>query len=571
MATEPQEIRYQLEQDNYVPAGYRNPVRSVYRNPVRTECYLIFFKFHKLQLQFLTFQFKFSKFQFPFLKFFSLTNHIQCSTLRSCRNLHVAADGLPQFRHQSTLLDLTNRGYMFHYMHVNITETPIIPYTEQRYYVFGSNKASLTLVGDVVGPIFPTMPVNATSLLNLPMDCAEQNMFSFAANMYTTQYMRLISQRNYTQERESFYHMNIGYQRQLSFMKEDGSFSLFRSDWNQSSSSVWLTAFCARIFQEASFYEWENYLYIDPAVISQAVSWILRHQTPEGSFYEVTWLPDRKVNHTFQDKSDFIRHRNISLTAHVLITLKSVKDLTGGLGSEVALRAGMAVQWLENNLEVLNVTGTPFEIAITAYALQLAQSSKAEQAFIMLSTRSWSIEGITYWGREYIPKTTDKIENTKRYTLPRLPYKYDSENIETTAYALLVYAARQDPKVDSIVLWLNSQRLTDGGWASTQDSVWAFKALMEYTKNTRIRDVSSLTVTVEIAAHQALSKVLHITKENIARLQTIEVSFFFFFFFFNTIFTADSSARFLRIFFDRFLRTLAVVGTERYDECLRER
>ena len=456
-------------------------------------------------------------------------------------------------------------------MHVNITETPIIPYTEQRYYVFGSNKASLTLVGDVVGPIFPTMPVNATSLLNLPMDCAEQNMFSFAANMYTTQYMRLISQRNYTQERESFYHMNIGYQRQLSFMKEDGSFSLFRSDWNQSSSSVWLTAFCARIFQEASFYEWENYLYIDPAVISQAVSWILRHQTPEGSFYEVTWLPDRKVNHTFQDKSDFIRHRNISLTAHVLITLKSVKDLTGGLGSEVALRAGMAVQWLENNLEVLNVTGTPFEIAITAYALQLAQSSKAEQAFIMLSTRSWSIEGITYWGREYIPKTTDKIENTKRYTLPRLPYKYDSENIETTAYALLVYAARQDPKVDSIVLWLNSQRLTDGGWASTQDSVWAFKALMEYTKNTRIRDVSSLTVTVEIAAHQALSKVLHITKENIARLQTIEVSFFFFFFFFNTIFTADSSARFLRIFFDRFLRTLAVVGTERYDECLRER
>lgn len=62
-------------------------------------------------------------------------------------------------------------------------------------------------------------------------DSAEQNMFSFAANMYLTLYMRLINQRNRTQEHDAFYHMNILYQRQLSFMKPDGSFSLFRSDW----------------------------------------------------------------------------------------------------------------------------------------------------------------------------------------------------------------------------------------------------------------------------------------------------------------------------------------------------
>lgn len=62
-------------------------------------------------------------------------------------------------------------------------------------------------------------------------DSAEQNMFSFAANMYLTLYMRLINQRNRTLERDAFYHMNILYQRQMSFMKPDGSFSLFRSDW----------------------------------------------------------------------------------------------------------------------------------------------------------------------------------------------------------------------------------------------------------------------------------------------------------------------------------------------------
>lgn len=67
--------------------------------------------------------------------------------------------------------------------------------------------------------------------LRISQDSAEQNMFSFAANMYLTLYMRLINQRNRTLERDAFYHMNTLYQRQLSFMKPDGSFSLFRSDW----------------------------------------------------------------------------------------------------------------------------------------------------------------------------------------------------------------------------------------------------------------------------------------------------------------------------------------------------
>ncbi|XP_066601822.1 CD109 antigen [Prorops nasuta] len=439
------------------------------------------------------------------------------------KTLIVEADGLPQHRHQSILLDLSSRAYVFQYMHVNITETPIITYDQNRYYVFGSNKAVISVVGDVVGPIFPTMPVNATSLMDLPMDCAEQNMFSFAANMYTTLYMRLINQRNRTQEKQSFYYMNVGYQRQLSFMNFDGSFSFFRSDWNQSSPSVWLTAFCARVFQEASFYEWENYLYIDPEVISQAVSWVIKHQTPEGSFYEVSWLPDRKMNSSLNYDNDIIKHRNISLTAHVLITLETVKDLTGGLGSQVALSSANAVKWLERNLKLLEDHGNPYEIAIVAYALLMAKTSTAEQAFNILSRHARREGGLTYWGREAIPPPPYKLENQKPFLLPRLPYKYDSENIETTAYALLVHVARQETMIEPIVKWLNSQRLTDGGWASTQDTVWAMKALMDYTVRSRIRDVSSLTVTVEATSLPGQTKTLYVNDHNLAKLQTLEI------------------------------------------------
>ncbi|XP_076278981.1 macroglobulin complement-related [Lasioglossum baleicum] len=439
------------------------------------------------------------------------------------RTLHVEADGVPQYRHQSILLDLSNRAYVFQYMHVNITETPIIPYDENRYYVFGSNKAVISVVGDVVGPIFPTMPVNATSLMNLPMDCAEQNMFSFAANLYTTLYMRLINQRNRTQEKESFYYMNIGYQRQLSFMNRDGSFSLFRSDWNQSSPSVWLTAYCARVLQEARFYEWENYLYIDPDVIAQAVSWLLRHQTQDGSFYEVTWLSDRKMNSSLNYEGDIISYRNITLTAHVLITLQSVKDLPEGLGTQVAVSSANAVRWLERNLKLLEDRGKPYEIAIVAYALLLAKASIAGQAYNILSRHARREGDLTYWGREQIPPPPYKLENQKPFLLPRLPYTYDSENIETTAYALLVHVARQETMIEPIVKWLNSQRLTDGGWASTQDTAWAMKALMDYTVRTRIRDVSSLSITVEATALPGQTKTLFVNDKNLARLQTIEI------------------------------------------------
>jgi CD109 antigen len=444
------------------------------------------------------------------------------------RMLHVEADGLPQYRHQSILLDLSNRAYAFQYMHVNVTETPIIPYEVERYYVYGSNKAQISLVGDVVGPIFPTMPVNATSLLYLPMEAAEQNMFSFAANIYTIMYMRLINQRNRTTEKEAFKHINIGYQRQMSYLMPDGSFSLFRSDWNQSASSVWLTAYCARTFQDANFYEWENFIYIDPVVLQKNMAWLLRHQLPEGSFYEVTWLPNRKVNDSsnYQTRYFDTPHQyNISLTAHVLITLTTVKDLADGLSSRISLAQQRAVQYLDQKLVYLKDFGTPYEKAIVAYALMLAKAPKAEQAFNMLADIRRHTGEFSYWSNDQLPLPPTKLENQKYFSLPRLPYEFDSMNIETTAYALLTYVSRQEILVDSIVNWLNSQRLTDGGWASTQDTGIALKALIEYTIRTRIRDVSQLALTVEATSLQGQTKHLTIHDKNIANLQTLDVSF----------------------------------------------
>ncbi|XP_049876767.1 CD109 antigen [Pectinophora gossypiella] len=481
--------------------------------------------------------------------------HVHASALQGqhhyTKKITVEADGLPQYRHQSVLLDLSTRAYVFQYMHVNITETPIISYEVDRYYVYGSNKARVSVVGDVVGPLFPTMPMNATSLLQLPMDSAEQNMFSFAANMYFTLYMRLINQRNRTLERDAFYHMNILYQRQLSFMKPDGSFSLFRSDWNQSASSVWLTSFCAKIFQDASFNEWENYIYIDPDVISMAVTWVLDHQTPEGAFYEVTWLPNRNDNSTIVVPKDtqlyremgghrgwvdsgarevnnsLILQRNITLTAQVVITLETVKNLKDigireGLSARVVQAQQRAISWLERHMKLLDEFGEPYALAVVAYALTCSKAPSSEHAYRLLRKRQRSEGGLVYWGKEPVPQPPYKMENQKPFLLPRLPYKYDSNNIAATAYALLACMDHQDNN-EPIVMWLNAQRLHDGGWGSTQDTYIALRALIEYTNRKRLRDVSTLTVTVDAVALKGTTKTLHVENDNLAIMQSIDI------------------------------------------------
>ncbi|CAH0401467.1 unnamed protein product [Chilo suppressalis] len=482
------------------------------------------------------------------------TIHVQlhASTLmgqhHATKTMDVKADGLPQYRHQSILLDLSNRAYVFQYMHVNVTETPIIPYEVDRYYVFGSNRARISIVGDVVGPLFPTMPVNATSLLDLPMDSAEQNMFSFAANMYLTIYMRLINQRNHTLERDAFYHMNVLYQRQLSFMKPDGSFSLFRSDWNQSASSVWLTSFCAKIFQDASFNEWENFIYIDPNVISMAVSWVLEHQLPHGAFYEVTWLPDRNDNSTLSVprdhpvagqlladpdnpavvvKDSVISQRNITLTAQVVIMLETVKNLKDigireGLSARVVQAQQLGITWLEKQLRLLDEFGEPYALALVAHALTLSKAPTSEHAYRLLRKRQRSEGGLVYWGRERVPPPPYKMENQKPFLLPRLPYKYDSNNIAATAYALLACMDHQDNN-EPIVMWLNAQRLKDGGWASTQDTYVALRALIEYTNRKRLRDVSSLDLTIDAVALNGSTRLLHVSNNNLALMQSISI------------------------------------------------
>lgn len=188
----------------------------------------------------------------------------------------------------------------------------------------------------------------------------------------------------------------------------------------------------------------------------------------------------------------------------------------------MAIAQQKAIQWLDRNMKTLQESGEPYEVALVAYALMLAKTPTAEQAFGVLAKHARNVGEYMYWGREELPPPPTKWENQKPFSLPRLPYMYDSMNIETTAYALLVYVSRREILVEPIVRWLINQRLNDGGWASTQDTGTALKALIEYTVRTRIRDVSQLAISVEPSS-SGKTDTFFINDKNLAQLQTLEV------------------------------------------------
>lgn len=182
-----------------------------------------------------------------------------------------------------------------------------------------------------------------------------------------------------------------------------------------------------------------------------------------------------------------------------------------------------AISWITRNFRTINDFGEPYDVAIVAYALMLSNAPNAEQAFGILSRHARVIGEFMYWGTEEVPQPPTKLENQKYFSLPRLPYKYDATNIETTAYALMTYVSRRELMVEPIVRWLNAQRLTDGGWASTQDTGLAMKALIEYTVRSRIRDVSDLSVTIEATSLPGQTNMMYINDHNLAQLQTLDI------------------------------------------------
>jgi CD109 antigen len=318
-------------------------------------------------------------------------------------------------------------------------------------------------------------------LIQMPFGCGEQNMILFAPDVYITKYLKESGQLKPEIMAKAEKLMITGYQRELTYRRSDGSFSAFGQSDDE--GSLWLTAFVLKSFSQA-----QDLIFIDEAVLEKAKDWIIAHQNKDGSFDAVGFVHHQEMMGGLKGKT--------ALTAYVAIALTEAGD---------GDNAGKAVNYLEDKLAEID---DAYTAAIAAYALELTESDRSEDAYQLLMEMAQEDEDGLHWG------TGVDIQ-------PQPPMRHNqSADIEATAYATLALVKHGDAfNASRAAKWLVSQRNAFGGFGSTQDTVVALQALTEYASGAR----ADVDLRVSIITGEE-EKELRIKQDNYDVLQVVEVS-----------------------------------------------
>ncbi|NXS87567.1 A2ML1 protein, partial [Erpornis zantholeuca] len=311
-----------------------------------------------------------------------------------------------------------------------------------------SQRAHVTVVGDILGNALQ----NLDSLLAMPYGCGEQNMVRFAPNIYIQQYLEKTGQLLPDIRAKAQGFLQSGYQRELLYKHDDGSYSAFGK--NDGEGNTWLTAFVLKSFGQA-----RAYVAIEERHITDALRWLRQQQRDSGCF--------RSVGRLFNNA------------------------LQGGVSDELSLSAYVTAAMLELGLPALepavssalkcleaSPTDNPYTQALLAYVFGLAGLREQQRAQLQrLAQHSVRTEGQLYWHRK--GQAQEPSEPSWAAAAPA--------EVEMTAYVLLAYLSQ--PAVSpadlgtasQIVRWLCKQQNPYGGFASTQDTVVALQALAKYS------------------------------------------------------------------------------------------
>ncbi|XP_055342262.1 CD109 antigen-like [Paramacrobiotus metropolitanus] len=360
------------------------------------------------------------------------------------KNLPVKPEGIKQFFTQPILIDL--RNFSEFDMVVPMPTDPIGK-------VAGSDKVEVRVVGDLLGASLN----NLDRLIRLPYGCGEQNMAILTPNFAVLKYLEKVNKLSASQRQQLLRNIQSGYQRELTYRRDDNSFSA----WGQSdlNGSTWLTAYVARVFAEAA----EFVPIIDDTIIRRALRFLIDQQLENGSFEESGKVIDK---HNQGGAS-----KGVSLAAFTLLSFLQYNSTGRPDLAKMNSSLPKAVTYLESQLD--NVKNDSYALAITAYALTKANSSKAADAIGFLNDRMVTNVTTVHWTT--VPSNNDEGQDSGH------SYSLNAKDVEATAYALLAYMANGKFNTSlKIVNWLISKQNVEGGFYSTADTVVALKALAEF-------------------------------------------------------------------------------------------
>ncbi|XP_070768765.1 complement C3-like [Enoplosus armatus] len=349
--------------------------------------------------------------------------------------LRVVPDGILIKSFQTVDLDPTNNGVDGTQEETLISRIPkkdLVPDspTSTEISVTGREQVSSLVENAISG-------TSMSRLIKEPSGCGEQNMARMTLPIIATTYLDKTNQWEtvgFQKRDEALKHITTGYQNELAYRNNDGSFAV----WEEDPGSTWLTAYVVKGFTMAS-----NLVAVENNVICNAVKFLIDNtqQESDGSFREV-----RYALRSIMRGSD----SDASLTAFCLIAMQESRTLCAAAVDHLPGSIDKAVAYLERRLPSLT---NPYAVAITSYAL--ANEDKLNKKIL----NDFASKDLSHWP---VPKG-------HVYTL------------EATAYALLALVkAKEFDKARPVVRWFNKQDKEGGGYGSTQDTIMVYQALAEY-------------------------------------------------------------------------------------------
>ncbi|XP_035856297.1 complement C3-like isoform X2 [Sander lucioperca] len=278
------------------------------------------------------------------------------------------------------------------------------------------------------------------SLIKQPSGSGEENMIHMTLPVIAATYLDKTNQWEPVEikrRNEALQHIETGYQNQLAYRKNDGSFAVYPDR----GSSTWLTAYVAKVFSIAS-----NLVPVQRKDICDAVKFlILNVQQSDGFFTEVEAVSHREMIGDVHG-----RDSDASMTAFCLIAMQESRTQCAATVNSLQGSIDKAAAYLEKRLPSLI---NPYAVAMASYAL--ANENKLNQEILF----KFASPELSHW-----PTPMGRV-----YTL------------EATAYALLALVkAKAFKEARPVVRWFNKQRRVGGGYGSTQATIIVYQAIAEY-------------------------------------------------------------------------------------------
>nr|XP_032641607.1 LOW QUALITY PROTEIN: alpha-2-macroglobulin-like [Chelonoidis abingdonii] len=359
--------------------------------------------------------------------------------------------------------------------------------------VQGSARAYFSVLGDILG----TAMQNLQQLLQMPFGCGEQNMVLFAPNIYVLDYLNKTGQLSEETKSKAIGYLVSGYQTQLKYKHQDGSYSTFGPRYGQPGNTC-LTS--SKSFAQAALNLHED------KHIEDALTWLWQATDNACSPSSGTLLNNAIKGGVDDEVTPLCLHHIALLEIPLLITHSVVRNALFCLETAAEQRGNHV-----------------YTRALLAYAFALAGKEEKRRTLLdSLYKEAVKEDGSIHWQR---PGKEPKAELP--FYQPRAP----SAEVEMTSYVLLAYLPTQPaPSQDDLSIatqiakWISKQQNPSGGFSSTQDTVVALQALSRYGVSTYAKSGEASTVTLQSTGNfQPRFQVDHTNRLLLQRMALPEV------------------------------------------------